>query len=308
MTENRYDLMVVGTGPAGLTAAVYAQRFGMKTAVFGDIPGGNLYMIESLRNIPGFPEGISGTQWGIQAFRQAQQEGAFFPMARLERLEFSGKDFRGTDADGREYAAGAAIVATGRKPRIPAIPGVEKRGIHFCSVCDGPLYRNKEATLAVVGGSGVAGHHALTLSTVAQKVLLIFREDTPAMEAAVLSQVKSRENIELIAGVEVAGLSGPDSVEGIVLSRQGGEPRTIPVNGVFFALGWDPDLDMLKTSVETTAEGYLKTDPRLMTSLSGLFAAGDVRDTDLRQVVTACADGARAAAHAFAYLRMKDEG
>jgi len=305
MAENQYDLMIVGTGPAGLTAAIYGQRLGMNVVVLGDTPGGNLYMIEKLMNYPGFIEGIPGAQFGASAFAQAQKEGAFFPMIRLNQLSHSDDQFMGIDLNSQEYFAPVTLVACGVIPRTLEVPNVDKKGIFFCSLCDGPMFRNKDATLAVIGGGNMASQEALSLSKIAKQVVQIYRGNPLKTEAVLKRSVEEKDNIEVLLNTQVVSFSGEECIDGIVVSTKEEKERKIPVDGVFMAVGWGPNLDMLQISVETTSEGYIKTNEKLMTSFSGLFAAGDIRDTDIRQVVTACADGARAATYAFEFLESK---
>ncbi len=307
MSENQYDLMIAGSGPAGLTAAIYGQRLGMKVVVFGDIPGGNLYMIEKLMNFPGFVGGVPGAQFGATIYGQAQGEGAFFPMTRLERLRHNNERFMGTDASGQEYCASTAIVACGVIPRSLDVPDANREGVYFCSLCDGPLFRNRNATLVVVGGGNMAGQEALSLSKVAERVIVIYRGNKLKMEAVMRKTLEGKKNIEFILNAEVVGYQGKDKIEGAIISTKGGEKREIPTQGVFMAIGWGPNLEVLEIPFEKTPEGYIKTDRKLMSSFPGLFAAGDVRDTDMRQVITACADGARAATYAFEYLEGREK-
>jgi thioredoxin reductase (NADPH) len=302
MSEDQYDLMILGTGPAGMTAALYAQRLGLQAIVFGDIPGGSTYMIEHLANFPGFMEGISGTQFGTMTFQQAQKEGAFFTMTRLKTLSHSGNVFIGFDVDGKEYAAPSAIVATGRVPKRLAVSNANLKGVHFCSICDGPLYRGKNATLAVVGSDNAAAQHALSLARIADKVLLICRSDTLKMDAIHKDQIKKQTNIELIVNTEVTGYKGQGFIESIEISGKEHGQQDLAADGIFLAIGWRPNITMLDIEVQKTPEDYLKTNELLMTSFPGLFAAGDVRDTDMWQVLTACADGARAAKYAAEFL------
>ena len=305
MAENRYDLMIVGTGPGGLTAAIYGQRLGMNTVVFGDIPGGNLYMIENLVNFPGFVGGVPGAQFGATTFSQAQAEGASMPMIRLENLSHKNNRFVGIDVNGQEYSATAAIVACGVIPRTLEVPNVDKKGVFFCALCDGPLFRGRNATIAIIGGGNMAGNEAMSLSKFADRVILIYHGEKLKMEAVMRKAVEAKDNVEILLNTEVMSFEGDDQIESIVVSTEAGEKKEMPVNGVFMAIGWGPNLDMLDISVETTEEGFIKTDNKLMTSFPGLFAVGDVRDTDIRQVITACADGARAATYAFEYLEGK---
>ena len=302
MKENQYDLMIVGTGPAGLTAAIYGQRLGMKVVVLGDIPGGNLYMIEKLMNFPGFVGGIHGAQFGATMFAQAQAEGAFFPMSRLEGLRHQDNQFRGIDVNSQKYFAPIAMVTCGVIPRTLEIPNADLEGIYFCSLCDGPLFRNKNATLAVLGGGNMAGQEALSLSKVAERIVLVYHGHTLKMEAVMRKTLEKKENVDVLLNTKVVAFTGEDKVDTMIVSSDKREKQEIPVNGVFMAIGWGPKLEMLEIPVETTPEGYLMTNEKFMTSFPGLFAAGDVRDTDIRQVITACADGARAATFALEYL------
>ena len=307
MTDNRYDVMILGTGPAGTTAALYGQRLGLRTVVFGDIPGGNVYMIESLDNFPGFPGGIPGTQFGVYTFQQAQNEGAVCPMTRLDRLTYADKRFTGTDSSGLEYSTPSTVVATGRIPKRLAVSNANMKGVHFCSICDGPLYRGQNATLAVVGSDNAAGQHALTIARVAKKVLLVCRSKRLAMDAVHQSLIARQANISVLLNTEVVRFEGLDLIDGLVVQTPGEGEKIIAVDGVFLAIGWQPNTKILDLPVELTPDGYIKADEKLMTSFPGLFAAGDVRDTDMWQVLTACADGARAAKYAAEYLEQMNE-
>jgi thioredoxin reductase (NADPH) len=300
--DNHCDLMILGAGPAGITAALYGQRLGLKTTVFGDIPGGSSYMIEHLANFPGLMEGTSGTQFGTLAFQQAQQEGAHFTLTRLESLNRNGSFFVGVDVDGNEYTAPSAVVATGRVPKRLAVSNTNMSGVHFCSICDGPLYRGKNATLAVVGSDNTAAQHALTLARTAHKVLLICRSNTLKMDAVHKDQIERQDNITLMLDTEVTGYAGQESVESIEVAAKEKGRQDLSVDGIFLAIGWRPNTSALNIAVQKNSEGYLKTNEKLMTSVPGLFAAGDIRDTDMSQVLTACADGARAAKYATEYL------
>jgi len=294
--------MILGAGPAGITAALYGQRLGLKTIVFGDIPGGSSYMIEHLANFPGLVEGTSGTQFGTMAFQQAQKEGAYFTLTRLERLSHDDKVFIGVDVDGQEHTALSAIVATGRVPKRLAVTNPNLAGVHFCSICDGPLYRGKNATLAVVGSDNAAAQHALLLSRIAHKVFLICRSQALKMDAVYKDQIEQQDNITLMVNTEVTGYHGREFVENVEFAAKESNQQELAIDGIFLAIGWRPNISALHIEVQKTSEGYLATDEKLMTTFPGLFAAGDVRDTDMWQVLTACADGARAAKYAAEYL------
>ncbi|MBW2488783.1 MAG: FAD-dependent oxidoreductase, partial [Deltaproteobacteria bacterium] len=237
------------------------------------------------------------------AFQQAQNEGANFTLTRLERLDHRDNLFIGVDVDRKEYTARSAIVATGRVPKRLAVSNPNLGGVHFCSICDGPLYRGKNASLAVVGSDNTAAQHALLLSRIAHKVFLICRSQTLKMDAVHKNQIKQQNNIAVMINTEVTGYDGENSVESIAVAIENENQRELAVDGLFLAIGWRPNSSVLNVEVQKTPEGYLKTDQRLMTSVPGLFAAGDVRDTDMWQVLTACADGARAAKNAAGYLK-----
>jgi thioredoxin reductase (NADPH) len=297
--------MIIGTGPAGITAALYGVRLGLKVVVFGDIPGGNTYMIESLGNYPGFPGGITGTQFGVQAFQQAEQEGAVFTMTRLHQMIRVEELFKGVDTEKQEYTSVSVIVATGRIPKRLSVPNANLKGVHFCSMCDGPLYKGKKATLAVIGSDNAAGQHAITLSRITEKVLLVSRNKEFKMDSALTKRIEARSNITKLSGTEIIAYEGKDKIEGIVVSDQEVERKVIKVDGIFLAVGWQTNTKMLHFPVDFTTAGYIKTDDKFMTSCPGLFAAGDVRETDMYQVLTACADGARAAKYCAEYLEKK---
>ena len=305
MISNHYDVMIIGTGPAGLTAALYGVRLGLRVVVFGNIPGGNTNMIKNLDNYPGFPDGISGTRFGVQVFQQADQQGVFFSMTRLQQFDCEAGLFRGTDAKDEIYTSDCTIIATGRMPKRLKVPNAGLEGIHFCSLCDGPLYRGRNATLAVIGSDNTAGQHAMTLARIADKVLLVSRNNNFQMDAALTNRISGQKNISLLPRTEVIDYEGGKAIEGIVVRDRDAKKIVIPVDGIFLVIGWQTNTKLLQFPVDTTAAGYLKTDKRLMTSYPGLFAAGDVRDSDMYQVLTACADGARAAKYCSEFLEEK---
>ena len=259
-------------------------------------------MIEKIENYPGFVGGIAGTEFGVKLFQQAQTEGALFTMARLKKLGHRDGVFQATDVNGQVHTAATAIIATGRVPiRLPSAKA-DLKGVNFCSVCDGPLYRNQNAVLAVVGSDNSAAQHTMTLARIADKVYLIHRSQRAIMDAAHAAFLAGQENVKILKRTEVIGMKGLDLIEALTISSPDGEETELPVDGVFMAVGWRPNSAFLDLEVAKTPEGYITTDAKLMTSFPGLFAAGDVRDTDLWQVLTACADGARAAKYVGDYL------
>ncbi|MGD9974355.1 MAG: NAD(P)/FAD-dependent oxidoreductase [Desulfatirhabdiaceae bacterium] len=302
MSPERHDVLIAGTGPAGMTAAVYARRFGLNTVVFGDTPGGNLYMIEKIDNLPGYMDGVGGTEFGMRLFQQAQIGGAQFTMSRIERLGHDNSLFHCTDSNGQTRSAPVAILATGRMPVGLEVENRHLKGVHHCSLCDGPLYRNTNATLAVIGSSNAAAQHVMTLSRIAEKVLLLYRSEKAQMDYSHQERIAGLKNVEVRSGTEILAYKGLDLIEALEVRSGDGKTTEIPVDGVFAAIGWLPNTRCLDFSVKMTQDGYIQTDSRLMTSVPGLFAAGDVRNTDMYQVLTGCADGARAAKHAADFL------
>jgi len=302
MAEDQYELMIAGTGPAGLTAAIYAQRMGIRTVVFGDTPGGNLYMIENLTNFPGLTGDVAGDQFGATAFAQAKKEGAFLPMTRLTLLSHDGEQFMGVDSNSRQYFATTALIACGVSPIRLEVPNADKKGVFYSSLRDGPSFRNQKATIAVIGEGRLAAQESLWLSRFAERVILICQGGKLGAESVMIRAIEKKENIYALLNTQVVSFIGHDKIEGILIIIKGKEKKKIRVNGVCTAIGWKPNLDMLKISVQTTDEGFVRTDEKLMSSFPGLFAAGDVRDTDMRQVITTCADGARAALYTLKFL------
>ncbi len=300
-----FDVGIIGTGPAGLSAAIFGQRLGLRCVVFGDTPGGNLCVIEEVLNFPGFPEGVGGAALGAKMFSQAQKEGAFFPMQPVQGLR-KGEDLFIFEAMGKvEFKAPLGIIACGLVPKLDQIPMTNLKGIHLCATCDGPLYRGRGAVLAIIGGGNTAATYAIKLSKIAQMVHIIYRGSPLKMEHAMERMVKGLNNVNIWLNTQLKDFLGKERVEGLRLEAQDKKEEILKVDGVFLAAGWEAKLDFLDMEVKRTPEGYIWTDAHLMTSVPGLFAAGDVRDTDLRQIIAACADGARAANHAFEYLQGK---
>jgi thioredoxin reductase (NADPH) len=303
MQEDSSDLMIIGAGPAGLSAAIYARRQGLFTTVFGDTPGGNLYMIQNVRNYPGFNDGVPGMQLGSFIFSQAQSEGANLTMTNAERIEKCGSSFFAVDTNGARHSSPAAIIATGGTPKRLEVEKANLGGIHTCAMCDGPLYRDKEAILAVVGSGDRGGHLCLLLSRIGRKIILLDKNVALKMNKALQSAVAELDNVEILLSTEVLAFTGEKDIDGVQVSTGGGPPKKIALDAVFLAAGWKPNIEMIDFPLETTPQGYLKTDEKLMTSCPGLYAVGDVRDSDIKQIITSCADGARAAVYAAERLQ-----
>ncbi len=262
-------------------------------------------MIESVKNYPGFHEGVPGMQLGVFMYSQAQSEGASFTMTNVDSLEKSGDRFVAKDTAGNIYSAPVAMIAAGSTPKRLNVQNAALDGIHYCAMCDGPLYRGKNAVIIVVGGGERGGHLCVFLSKIARQVILVDKGPSLKMSASLQKAVATAENVEVLLNTEVQAFIGEDELKGVLVSSPDGQRKELSADALFLSVGWVPNVSMIRFPVAATPEGYLKTDDRLMTSCAGLFAAGDVRDSDLKQILTSCADGARAAMYAAEFLRLK---
>ncbi len=299
-----YDLIIIGSGPAGLSAAVYAKRAGLDLLVLEKNPmsGGQILNTYEVDNYLGLP-GINGFDMGT-AFRQHADklEIAFREGEALEILDRGGYKIVRTEKE--ELEAVSVILAAGGHHAILGVPGEEElsgMGVSYCATCDGAFFRGK--TTAVIGGGDVALEDAIYLSGICEKVYLIHRRDELRGAKILQEEVKSKENIEILYSHTVKGIRGEDSVEGVLLENgKDGSQRELPLDGVFIAVGIHPDSELVQGLAECDPAGYVLAGEDCVTSCPGIFAAGDVRRKPIRQVVTAVADGANAAVSAGAYL------
>ncbi len=303
------DIAIVGGGPAGLTAALYSARARAKTVVFErGIPGGQIVTTDWVENYPGFPKGLSGQELGDLMLAQAEEFGAKVkPFTNIVSIRPEALDFVVTTEDGDEYLARAVIIATGAVPKKLGVPGEAEytgRGVSWCATCDGALYKDK--TVCVIGGGDAAVEEALFLTKFATRVHLVHRRDE--LRATKCIQERSFENgkIEMQWSRVVSAIEGDGSkVTGIVLhSTKGEDDLHLPLDGVFIFVGVDPVNEVALDLVDVDEKGYIKIDHDGRTTWPGLFAAGDVTDSELKQVITAAAKGASAA---FEALRLIDE-
>lgn len=301
--EKIYDMIVLGAGPAGLSAAIYGGRAQMSTLVIEPrMAGGEITLTDMLDNYPGFPEGISGFEFGMLLEKQAARFGAEMVSTFVEMVEPEGKVKKVITSSG-VFSGQTLVVATGTAPRSLGVPGEETftgRGISFCATCDGPLFRQKRT--AVIGGGDAAVEEALYLSRFAAEVFLIHRRDT--LRAVPYLQNKLQENpkISFIGDTVVKEFKGDQKLERIVLKNVTDNSVTeINVDGAFLYIGRIPSSGFIK-GVEKDGQGYIITNEEMETSIPGVFAAGDIRHKLLRQVVTAAADGAIAATMALKYM------
>jgi len=309
----RYDLIIVGGGAAGLTAGIYAGRARMETLLMEKAaPGGQTISAKVIENYPGFPEGISGSELMERMAKQAERFGLETVIDEVESLKFPACLPSGGQAERemvvrtlkKEYETLSIIIATGGEPRPLGIRGEEElrgRGVSYCATCDGPLFRNEE--LIVIGGGNTAVQEALFLAEFGRKVTLIHRRDRLRATRALQERALSHARIEVVWSSVVTGIRGKTRVEGVqVRNRQSGEEREIPARGVFILAGIKPNTDFLRGSLDMDEEGYLVTDENMKTSREGIYACGDCRQKQLRQIVTACGEGATAAMAAQHYV------
>jgi len=302
------DIAIIGAGPAGLTAALYASRARAKTVVFEQgIPGGQIVTTDWIENYPGFPKGLSGQELGDLMLAQAEEYGAEVrPFTPVEKIEGAGLDFIVT-ADGEQYLAKTVILATGAVPRKLNVPGETEftgRGVSWCATCDGALFKDK--IVAVVGGGDAAIEEALFLTKFVEKVYVIHRRDELRATKCIQERCFDNPKIEMKWSRVVSEIKGEDNkVVGVGLAATNDdEDEYVLVDGVFIFVGIDPANELVKNMVDFDEIGYLKIDHDGRTSWPGLFAAGDITDSELKQVITAAAKGASAA---FEALKMVDE-
>ena len=302
--EHIYDMVIVGGGPAGYTAALYAARSGLSTVVLEKLSaGGQMALTEQIDNYPGFAEGIDGFTLGERMQQGAERFGAVTELAEVCRAELSGA-VKVLDTGDEVFRGRTAVIATGAVPRTLGVPGEEElvgRGVHYCAACDGAFYRDK--TVAVVGGGNSAAADALTLSRIARKVYLIHRRDSLRATKVYHEMLMSAPNVEFCWNSTVSALQHGERLTGLRLREvQTGAERDIACDGVFVSVGRVPATELFREELTLDESGYIVADESTRTRLPGVFAVGDVRTKALRQVVTAVADGAVAVHYAEAYL------
>ncbi|GAA6763125.1 MULTISPECIES: thioredoxin-disulfide reductase [Thermus] len=307
-TGERYDVVIIGGGPAGLTAGIYAGRAGLKTVIVEKgLPGGQIAQTEEVENYPGFPEGISGPELASRMVQQAEKFGARIVMDEVLGIEPLEEGFlvRGFE---RTYPARVIIVATGANPRRLGVPGEDKfygRGVSTCATCDGFFYRDKE--VVVVGGGDAAVEEGLFLTKFARKVTLVHRRDE--LRANKLAQARTFQNpkMHFLFSHVVTEILGEDQVTGVRLKNlKTGEEYVYPTDGVFVFIGHEPNTGFLKGVVELRPDGYVAVRDEVYTSVPGIFAAGDVADPIYRQLTTSVGAGTRAAMTAEKYLAERE--
>lgn len=302
------NLIIIGGGPAGLTAGVYAGRAKLNPLIFtGQLGNGELASAVDIDDFPGFPQGISGLELLSLMQEQAKKYHCQLMEQKVIAVDFSQKPFKIISEDKKEYFSQSVIIATGGSPRWL---GIEKEkelighGVSVCAVCDGAFFKNK--IVAVVGGGDVALEDALYLTKYAEKVYLIHRRNEFRGATFFQEEIKKNPKIEILFNSEVIKLIGENQLEKIIVkNNQTQEEKELAVSGLFLAIGFEPVSSIFKDYLETDERGYLKTHEIVKTSKEGIFAAGDICDAQYRQVVTAAGFGAMAAIEADKWLRQE---
>ncbi|WP_242963676.1 thioredoxin-disulfide reductase [Lachnoclostridium sp. An131] len=303
MTKLLYDMIVIGGGPAGYTAALYAARSGLSVLVLEKLSaGGQMTNTEQIDNYPGFPEGIGGFELGERMQKGALRFGAENQFSEVKSVELSGQ-VKIVRTRKKEFQARTVVLAAGAYPRKTGVEGEDRfagRGVAYCAACDGMFYKDK--TVAVYGGGNSAVEDALLLSRICKKVYLIHRRDT-LRATKVYQDALFGSSVELVWNSRVTAFLGDKHLSGVEIEdTKTGEKRELSLDGIFVSIGRIPDTGLFEGQVDMDEAGYLIADETTRTNLPGVFAAGDVRTKQLRQVITAAADGAAAAWNAEQYL------
>lgn len=309
MSEQHYDLVILGAGPAGLTAGIYAHRAGLRTVIIGDTPGGQAVHHAHIDNYPGFPGGITGAELMTGWIRQAFEETGEMPRPeKLSGVDLSGKS-RSVRTEEATYFAPSLIVATGASPKALGVPGEGKligKGVFYCATCDAPLLRTMERQrAAVVGGGNSAYYTALALLPHAESIAVVTRGSEARADPVLVDRLAQEPKIEIVPETVVERVLGTDNVTGLKLKNERtDESVERALDAIFIGVGQKPVTGFFGGAVELDEEGFVITDANLETSVEGVFAAGDVRVSPLRQIITAAADGALAAHMAARYVRV----
>lgn len=297
-----YDTVIVGSGPAGLTAAIYAKRAGLATLLIEKTPvgGGQIATTDRVDNYPGLP-GINGMELGMKFREHAEELGCEFRDGQVVRVEPD----KVTLDDGTTIDTKTVVLALGADHRQLGVPGENEfrgKGVSYCATCDGAFFRKKD--VAVVGGGDVALDDAIYLSRFASRVYLIHRRDEFRGAQSLVDEASSKENVTFVMDTVVNQVDGENMVTGVETeNRKTGEKSTIQVNGVFMAVGTQPNTAGIEGLPDTDEKGYVIAGEDCVTSIPGIFAAGDLRTKQLRQVITAAADGANAITSVQSFLR-----
>jgi thioredoxin reductase (NADPH) len=309
MTRETTKCLIIGSGPAGFTAAIYAARAGLNPILYqGSQPGGQLTITSEVENYPGYPNGVQGPEMMMDFQRQAERFGTQVRSGLATKVDFSVYPHRVTIDDAHIIEAYTVIISTGASAKwlgLPAEQRLNSRGVSACAVCDGYFYRSKD--VAVVGGGDTAAEEATYLSKLCRKVYLLVRRGEMRASKIMQERVLNTPNIEVLWHTETVDILGENEVEAVrIRNLQTGEERDIAIQGFFVAIGHRPNTDIFRGFIEMDANGYIKTKPgSTHTNVEGVFAAGDAQDHVYRQAVTAAGTGCMAALDAERFLAAK---
>lgn len=309
MSEHFYDVIIIGAGPAGMTAAVYASRANLNTLMLErGVPGGQMSDTEAVENYPGF-DSILGPDLANKMFEHSQKFGAKYAFGDVKEVKDHG-DYKEVITGDKTYKAKAVIIATGAEHRKLGVPGEEEyagRGVSYCAVCDGAFFRDRE--IAVIGGGDSAVEEGMYLTRFAKKVTIIHRRDQLRAQKILQERAFQNEKIEFIWDTVVEKINGKDGkVSSLTLKNvKTGETKEFETDGVFIYIGTDPLSAPFKSLGIVNEDGYIPTNENMETKVPGIFAAGDVREKELRQIVTATGDGSIAAEAAIKYIESLPE-
>jgi thioredoxin reductase (NADPH) len=303
MAETDYDLVIIGAGPAGLTAGIYAARARMNVLLLEKaVPGGQILVTDWIENYSGFPEGISGFDLSEKMKIQAEELGLKIETAEVHSLNLAGK-VKEIILKDRSITSKSLIIASGASPRKLGI-GEDKfigKGISFCATCDAPFFKDK--TVVAIGGGDTAVQEAVFLTKFAKKVYLVHRRDKLRAEKILQERAFANDKIEIIWDSVATGVEGLFGVEGVKIKNvKTNEEKTLKADGCFIWVGILPNTSFLNESLKTDETGFIQADKNMQTSVPGVFAVGDVRDTPLRQISTAVGDGAMATVSAEHFI------
>ncbi|MGZ4106432.1 MAG: thioredoxin-disulfide reductase [Tumebacillaceae bacterium] len=308
-TENLYDVLIIGGGPSGMTAGLYAGRANLKVAMIErGMPGGQASTTHLIENYPGV-ESVGGPDLSMIMYKQAQDFGVEMITAEVEKIENPEAKIKKVITSRGEYLTKTIILSTGAQPKLLGVPGEEElrgRGVSYCATCDGAFFREKE--LVVVGGGDSAVEEGIYLTRHASKVTIIHRRDQLRAQKILQDRAFANEKINFIWDTVVESIEGEGKVQKVrIKNNKTGETGEYPCDGVFIYVGMEPNTKFFADLPVLNENGYVVTNSKMETKIPGIFGAGDVRDTVLRQVVTATSDGAIAAFYAGHYVELWEE-
>ena len=306
MKEISVDVLIIGSGPAGYTAAIYTSRAGLKTLLYkGDQPGGQLTITSDVENYPGYPSGIMGPEMMIDFEKQAGRFGADIRSGMISSVDFSSSTLIAFSDNNEKIIAKSVIISTGASAKWLNLESEQRlngKGVSACAVCDGFFFRGQD--VAVVGGGDTAAEEALYLSKLTNKVYLIIRRDEMRASVIMQNRIKENEKIEIHWNSEIKEINGDESVNGInIINNVSNQSKNIKLSGVFIAIGHQPNTDIFKNQLNLDDSGYVITKPgSTLTNIPGVFATGDAQDKIYRQAVTAAGSGCMGALDAERFI------